>query len=144
MSSDEQWPVSVRIPVAWGDMDSFQHVNNVVYLRWFETARIAFFERLRMMDRMESDRIGPILAKTSCTFVRPVAYPDTVIAEASCTAVGGKSFTMAYRVRSEALGKVAAEGDGVIVMFDYANDRAVPVDDTLRAGLESLKTRANG
>ena len=41
-------PVSVQIPVAWGDMDAFGHVNNTVYLRWFETARIAFF---RAVDR---------------------------------------------------------------------------------------------
>ena len=45
-----RWPVTIELPVQWGDMDSFGHVNNVVYLRWFESARIAYGNRIGLAD----------------------------------------------------------------------------------------------
>jgi methylphosphotriester-DNA--protein-cysteine methyltransferase len=45
--------VSISIPVAWGDMDAYQHVNNAMYARWIESARIAFFTRVGLMQRMQ-------------------------------------------------------------------------------------------
>src|SRR5687767_1167703 len=54
--------VTVEIPVQWGDMDAFGHVNNTVYFRWFESARIAYFEKIGLNERMRRDRKGPILA----------------------------------------------------------------------------------
>src|SRR4051812_27249954 len=56
--------VTVEIPVAWGDMDAFGHVNNTVYFRWFESARIAYFEKIGLNERMKRDKKGPILART--------------------------------------------------------------------------------
>ena len=58
------FPVVVAIPVAWGDMDAFQHVNNTVYFRYFESARIAYFERLEFMELMQATGVGPILGKS--------------------------------------------------------------------------------
>mgnify|MGYP003314381678 CR=1 FL=1 len=46
------FPVVLEIPVAWGEMDSMQHVNHTVYLKWMETARFEFFEKLRMMEHL--------------------------------------------------------------------------------------------
>ncbi len=61
MSALGRWPVTIELPVQWGDMDSFGHVNNVKYLRWFESARIAYFERAGVMVEMPG--VGPILAR---------------------------------------------------------------------------------
>ena len=55
------YPVVIEIPVFWGDMDAMRHVNNTVYLRYFESARIALFERLGYLDVMEQTGVGPIL-----------------------------------------------------------------------------------
>ena len=125
------FPVRIEIPVAWGDMDAFGHVNNVVYLRWFESARIAWFERVGIPDRAGGG-IGPILASTHCQYVRPLAYPDTILAEATVTRLGRSSFDMAYRIVRKATGEVAAQGGGVLVMFDYASGKSAPIDAALR------------
>ena len=69
--SPKEFPVQVRIPVAWGDMDAFNHVNNVVYFKWFESARIAYFEHTESMGVMRAEGIGPILASTSCRYRAP-------------------------------------------------------------------------
>ena len=77
---ERDWPVTVRVPVAWGEMDAFGHVNNVVYFRYFETARIACFERIGYTESMREHQIGPILAHTECRFRLPLEYPDTITA----------------------------------------------------------------
>ena len=56
-----RYPVSVSIPVAWGEMDAFQHVNNVVYARWLVTARMVYLERIGLVDRMRNEGIGRLL-----------------------------------------------------------------------------------
>jgi acyl-CoA thioester hydrolase len=134
-----RYPVSVEIPVAWGDMDAYQHVNNVVYLRWFETARIAYFERVGLFGRASRGGIGPILARTSVDYLRPVTYPDTVRVEIGVNRIGGSSFTMRYRLWSAAQDAQAAAGESVIVMYDYADGRTVPVDEELRSAIGRLE-----
>lgn len=128
--------VAIEIPVAWGEMDSFGHVNNIVYLRWFESVRMALFERVGIVPRDAGQTCGPILARTSCNFVHPVVYPDTVTAHATLSRIGTKSFTMAYRVDSQALGATAAQGDGTIVWYDYAVNASTAIPDELRARLQ--------
>ena len=76
------YPVSIEIPIAWGDMDAFTHVNNVVYFKHFESVRIAYFEKLSFMQFKDQTGIGPILASTQCTYKIPLTYPDIVTAGA--------------------------------------------------------------
>ncbi len=121
------YPTVIQIPVAWGDMDAFGHVNNTVYLRYFESARIAYFEALGTMETMAATGIGPILAETSCRFKLPLNYPDTVAAGARVTELAAERFLMHHRVVSHRHGRVAAEGDGRIVSYDYnAKTKAAP------------------
>ena len=124
--------VRVEIPVLWGDMDAFAHVNNTVYLRWFESARIAWFERVGIAGRGDGG-VGPILASTQCRYVRPLAYPDFIVSEATTTRIGRSSFDMAYRVVRRDTGELAAEGSAVVVMLNYETGKAEPIDDDLRA-----------
>jgi len=130
-------PVQMEIPVAWGEMDAFGHVNNVVYLRWFETGRMAFFSEVGVTLRDIDGGCGPILAHTSCAFRKPVTFPDTVTVHTSIERIGTKSFVMRYRIESHALGDTAAEGDGTVVWFDYGRGTTVPVPDDLRARLDA-------
>ena len=71
----KEFPVVIEIPVAWGDMDAFQHVNNTVYFRFFESARIAYFEELDLIGLMRETGIGPILAAADCRFKNPPNLP---------------------------------------------------------------------
>lgn len=137
------WPVTAEVPVAWGDMDAFQHVNNTVYLRWFETARIAYFEAAGVLERMQREQIGPILARATIDFRIPVKYPDTVRVEATVLKLGRTSFVMGYRVRSRAHAEaIAAEGEGVIVMIDYRTGNKLEFDDALRGRILALESGA--
>lgn len=131
-------PVSIEIPVAWGDMDAFGHVNNTIYLRWFESVRIAFFHATALPHQRVQLTQAPILANTSCTFELPLTFPDTVRVTASLTRVGTKSFTMRYEVHSHAHQRRAAHGDGVVVWYDYPSARSAPLPDDLRERLAAF------
>ncbi len=138
-----RYPVSIAITVAWGEMDAFQHVNNVVYARWLESGRIAYFERLGLLERMRTDGIGPILAKLAIEYRRPVTFPDTVRVETTAKAIGNSSITMASRIRSEVQGIEVATDEEVIVLFDYRAGRSTRVDDRLRAAILELERGAS-
>ena len=131
--------VVVEFPVGWGDMDAFQHVNNTVYFRWFEHARIAYFERCGFIQSMEEDQVGPILGYTDCRFRRALSYPDTVTVTARVRDVEEDRFVMEYEVHSEKLDDVAATGTGKIVCFDYHRNDKVPIPESVRAAITRLE-----
>jgi acyl-CoA thioester hydrolase len=138
-----RWPVTVELPVQWGDMDSFAHVNNVVYLRWFESARIAYFERAGILERMASERVGPILARQTIDYRLPLQYPDTLRVATTVIKLGKTSFTMGLRMRSRAQGRaIAAEGESVVVMMDYRAGRKIQLWEELRRRIEELEASA--
>jgi acyl-CoA thioester hydrolase len=136
------FPVVIRWPVQWGDQDAFQHVNNTVYFRWFETARIAYLERAGLSALMERERLGPILAAISCQYRRPITYPDHVQVGARIIRLGRSSASMEHRLFSEALGAVAAEGDSTLVVFDYTRQRPSPIPEGVRAAIVQLEGRS--
>src|SRR5262249_9770958 len=87
-------PVVVELPVVWGEMDSYRHVNNAVYFRYFEAARLEYFRRLGWFEYEEQTGVGPILAATSARFRRPLSYPDTIWVAARVSDVQADRFTM--------------------------------------------------
>jgi acyl-CoA thioester hydrolase len=134
------YPIVVELPVSWGDMDAFGHLNNTVYFRYFESARIAFLEAIGFADGGPGGGIGAILASTHCRFRRPLLYPDSVRVGTRATDVGDDRFGMEYVVVSTALGEVAAEGGAVVVAYDYDVRRKAPLPDAVRARMDRLIT----
>jgi acyl-CoA thioester hydrolase len=138
------FPAVVRLPVQWGDQDSFGHVNNAVYFRWFETARIAYLERIGLGDKhagqtTEEDDIGPILAAINCNYRRQIKYPDTILVGARITRIGRTSLTMTHALWSEMQQAIAADGDSTVVVFSYQANRPQRVPDELRALISKLE-----
>ena len=69
---------SLELPVQWGDMDAAKHVNNTIYLRWMESARIEMFQKMHKGEFVFK-KIVPILAWQDCKYIFPVTYPDNVV-----------------------------------------------------------------
>ncbi|MCP4869220.1 MAG: acyl-CoA thioesterase [Proteobacteria bacterium] len=136
----DAFPVTIEIPTRWGDLDAFQHVNNTVFFVYFESARIAYFDKLGYRDLVESTGKGPILAETSCRFRRPLKYPDQLTVGARVTDVGEDRFTMEYRIWSAELQTAAAKGTGLIVSYDYRAEARCPLPDVIRERIAALET----
>jgi acyl-CoA thioester hydrolase len=133
------YPVLLRLPVQWGDQDSFHHVNNTVYFRWFESARIAYMLRLGLASDAESKKLGLILASIQCDFLRPVHFPDTIVAGARISRIGRSSMTMDHAAFSQARGEIVAQGTSTVVAFDYATQRPVLVPEEVRQAIAALQ-----
>ncbi len=132
------WPIRIEVPVYWGEMDSYEHLNNTVYLRHFESVRVVWFERIGL-DRMKDERgIGGILAETRCRFRAPVTYPDRLVVAGRTVELGEDRFRMEYRIHSLRLDRTAAEGEGTIVIYDYRAGRKTAIPADLRAAIERL------
>ncbi len=136
------YPVVIQIPVAWGEMDAFGHVNNVVYFRYFESARIAYFRQLGLKQFLDQSAVGPILASIQCRFKFPLTFPDTLAVAARVTDIGADRFTMNHRIVSERHNRIAAEGDGVIVAYDYQLGQKASVPEDVRAAIMRIEGMA--
>lgn len=132
------FPVVIDLDVAWAEMDSFAHVNNVVYFRYFENARVAYLTRVGWFDLMR-DGIGPILKSADAVFRKPVKYPDRLTVGARITSIEADRVTFEHRVVSAAWNDVVAEGDGVVVCYDYRANRKTPLPEPLVAAIQALE-----
>ena len=121
-------------------MDAYQHINNAVYFRYFEDARIAWFQRLGIVEHMEATGVGPILASTQCDFRLPLTFPDRILIGSDIVDVADKRFLMKYSVFSEELGRVVAEGEGLVVYYDYRQKKSCLIPDAIRLAIDSLRS----
>ncbi len=136
-----EFPVVIEQPVQWGEQDAFGHVNNTVHFRWFETARVAYLERLGMEYMTSPEGKGLILAAINCNYRRQIKYPDSVLIGCRVTRIGNASLTLVNAVYSRQGAAIAAEGESVIVMFDYAKQKSRRVPEDLREAVARLEGR---
>lgn len=139
-----RWPLTVEIPVAWGDMDALGHVNNVVYLRWFETARVIYFERTGLFAALDAQGHGPILARQTIDYRLPITYPDVARVQTTVTRFGNTSFAMAFKIHSTSHGAVAAEGEGFGVLINYRSGEKIPLDGAFKAAVLAFEASGTG
>ncbi len=138
----DDYPVVLQEDLVWGDMDAFGHINNKVYFRYFENARIAYFERAGIFEHMQRNQVGPILASTRCDFRLPLAFPGKIRIGTCVENLQEKRFTMRYQVYSDTLSAIAAEGEGLIVYYDYGQRKSCPIPEIILANIARIESGA--
>ncbi len=133
------FPVVVTQAVAWGEMDCYAHVNNVVYFRYFENARLEYFCRIGWFEIEEATGIGPILASTQARFRRALAYPDAIHIGVRLLEMKDDRFTVEYRIVSDALDDVATEGQGTLVAFHHPTGKKATLPEELKVRIRALE-----
>ncbi len=136
------FPVAVELAVAWGDMDAYRHVNNVVYFRYFENARLEYFRRLDWFEYERQTGVGPILAATQARFRKALTYPDTIWVTARVSSIESDRFHLEHLIVSRRLGAVAAEGKGTVVTYHHGAGHKVALPEELRRRIEALEATA--
>lgn len=135
-----EMPITINIPVAWGDLDHFGHVNNVVYFRYFQDARIAYFKHIGLMDLYKDTKMGPILHSTAANFQKELGYPDDIVIGAKVSSMRSSSFVLDYAIESASSGSVAT-GNSVIVMLDFNTKQKIPIPEAIRAEICKLEQK---
>jgi acyl-CoA thioester hydrolase len=131
-------PFTYTERVRFGDLDAMRHLNNVVFLRYFETARIAYIRSL-LPDHdpahPEQAKWGLIFAECHINYRSPVYFDEEVAVECSIGEVRRSAFQVLFTMRVGE--RVAAEGYGWLVGFDYVTERSSPLPDSLREVLQT-------
>ena len=119
--------------VRFGDLDAMQHMNNVEFLRYFETARIEYIEQLSP-DHIPTSRssFGFIFAEAHISYRSPARYGEEIRTFIWPAELKRSSLKLGFEMRVEADGRVVADGWGTLVGYDYAAARAQPIPDELR------------
>ncbi|MCC7224534.1 MAG: acyl-CoA thioesterase [Chitinophagales bacterium] len=122
---------SRSIEVRWRDIDYLRHVNNAVYLSYFEIARSSYLNDLFDWNWAEH---GIVLARASVDYKIPVLLTDRPKIYVRCTAIGTKSFTLEYAISIERNGKevLAVRSESVLVMYHYTTEKTFSVPDEIR------------
>ena len=121
---------TTTIPIRWGDMDAQGHVNNTVYFRYMEQARIEWL--LRVAEQIGAGSTpGSVIVNASCTFIEPIEYPGTVEVRMFIGPPGRSSFDTQYELW--VAGRKHAEGAAKIVWVDRATQRSTPLPDAVRS-----------
>ncbi|MCB1915329.1 MAG: acyl-CoA thioesterase [Rhodocyclaceae bacterium] len=126
---------SLRMPVRWGDMDAYNHVNNTVYFRFCEQARVEWCENMGYVVRTDQPT-GPVVINAACTFLLPITYPATVLLDMYAGELGRSSLMTWYEMRVEGDDRLYAEGSSKVVWMDHRTGGSVPLPDALRAQFE--------
>ena len=111
-------------------MDALGHVNNTVYFRYMEQARIEWLHAHRG-EGSHASGTGPVIVNASCTFLKPLVYPGDVEVRMYLGEAGRSSVATHYEL--DAGGVRAAEGAAKMVWIDLATGRSVALPESLRA-----------
>lgn len=125
----------LKLQVRFSDCDMLQHVNNAIYLNYFEEARIHYFRQLLGTD-WDWQRNGILLRKNELEYLKPVYLHDPVEVHCYLKHIGEKSFTMSYEVKVN--NELRTTGTSVLVCFDNTTGRSIPIPEKMRAGLARL------
>jgi len=132
------WPFSYVDRVRFGDLDAMRHLNNVAFLQFFESARIAFMQAtFPAHDPTSPDDFGLIFAECRISYRSPGFFDEEIRTFVRAREIKRSSFRVEFEMRSEADGRLLAEGYGVLVGYDYAAGRATPLPDPVVAALRA-------
>lgn len=134
----KEFRFKMKLDIRWSDMDEMRHVNNAVYLTYFEQARVYYFHEACQWDWKE---IGAILANAHVDYLKPVVFPNPTYVYVRTSKLGNKSFEVKYLITSEVKGveELTTTGSTTMVLFDYKTNQSVPMPEHLRTRLKDYE-----
>ena len=133
------YPIIHIQPVAWGDMDAFGHVNNVLYYRYMESARIRYMDELNIFQH----DVYTVVASNQCKYIRPVFYPDQLKIGARVEEMRNSALRMSYLLWSEQQQAIGALGEAVMVCVDKENMLKLPIPEIIRQKVTKIELMVN-
>lgn len=127
------------IEIRYGDLDPQGHVNNARYLTYFEQTRANYLRHLGLWDGKSFLEIGIILAEARVSFLAPVLFGQQVQVGARVSKIGNKSLTMHYSLEDIQTGLQLAAGEAVLVAYDYAAAKTIPVPPAWRQTISEFE-----
>lgn len=118
-------------PIAWGEMDALGHVNNTVYFRYMEQARVSWITAIN--GSLNNPEDGPVIANAFCNFYRPLVFPGNIVIKLYVANPGRTSIDTFITIeRSDEPGVTYAAGGATLVWVSLKDGRSAPLPDVVR------------
>ena len=137
MQIQQDFPVTYQQNVAWGDMDAFGHVNNVMYYRYIESARILYFDLIEVFKYP----VNTVVAHNACQYIRPIFYPDTIHIGVSIKEIKTTSMRMEYCLFSQQQNEIVAKSEAIIVFVDQNTMQKTQIPAALKQRIQDLENK---
>lgn len=143
-----EFPCVAPVEVRFRDLDAMGHVNNAVYLTYFEQARLAYWLALHPAtvpgEGIAPERIGFVVARAECDYASPVRLGERLLVGCRAGDLGASSFVLEYRIVAaggavDAEVRLVASGRTVQVTWDWAAGRKTALSDDLKRRIEAFQ-----
>lgn len=122
---------TIEVATRWSDMDALGHVNNSVFFTYFEQARIEWWKN-HNLPHFSTQETVPVIVNASCTYLRPIVYPNNIAIKVFVAPPGRTSYECFYEMYSSKDSNVLyAEGSTKLVWVDRKTGRPTPLPDYL-------------
>lgn len=128
-------PTPYEVQIRFADIDMMGHVNNAVYLSYFEMTRVYYMEKL-LGSKWNYKKDGFLLARNEIDYIKPIFLHETPQIELKTEKLGNKSFTFTYTIRVN--DEVRTKGLSVMVCYDSEENKTVAIPEKMRSAFEGL------
>lgn len=131
MNSNDTFNTSLSLRLDWSEMDLFGHINNVSFFKYLQAARVNYWDQVGITELHRTENIGPMLAQSQCTFLKPLHFPGTITIHSKLESIGNSSFVLLHQIRDEEK-EIVAEGRDVMVLFDFNGNQKTTIPEKIR------------
>jgi acyl-CoA thioester hydrolase len=140
MSVKEQFKTQLRLRIDWADLDLFGHVNNVMFFKYIQAARVNYCERIGLTSLNDISKLSFMVASSQCQFKKPLLYPGEIIVYTRVDWIRNSSLQLSYFL-IDSNDNLVAEASDVIVVFDHHKKTKVVISPLLRKEIEKAEGR---
>jgi len=130
-------PIQLSLRLDWSEMDLFGHINNVMYAKYVQAARVHLWDLIGLTEHYRGTSIGPTLAATSIQFKLPLHYPDTILVRSGISDIGNTSFRIQHQIFNGS-SVLCATAEDVVVTFDYNTSTKVSLASMVRDNYQAV------
>jgi acyl-CoA thioester hydrolase len=138
--SETNFPLTLVLRIDWSELDLFGHVNNVMFMKYVQAARVNYWEHSGIYSELQENKIGPMLASASFQFKKQLMYPGNVTIRSGMEYIKNTSFSIHHKLYDDQ-GDLVAEAQDVIVMFDFNKNEKTAVPQVMRDAAEKIEGR---
>src|SRR5688500_10852052 len=135
--NEEKISTELRLRIDWSELDLFGHVNNVMYFKYLQAARVNFWDLTGLSSSYEKDKLGAMLLSAQCQFKQPLFYPGNILIKTNVQFIKNTSFGLTHSVLNHK-NELVATGEDVIVLYNYNTHVKSEIPDWLRGNIENI------
>lgn len=135
--NEEKISTELRLRIDWSELDLFGHVNNVMYFKYLQAARVNFWDLTGLSSSYEKDKLGAMLLSAQCQFKQPLFYPGNIVIKTNVHFIKNTSFGLNHSILNDK-NELVASGEDIIVFYNYIQNIKSAIPDWLRRNMENI------